>query len=145
MNSRTIACTLTVFSILCCRGLAQTPTTADIDALRAQIDGLKTDYEKRIQALEMQLQALKTQLQPAANSETQAAPTPAPEPQAQQPQAQQPTVQVPSGAQGAGGPTGQLPVYGGTESSKVFNPDIAVIGDFIGAFGSNKVNPDPAF
>jgi hypothetical protein len=30
-------------------------------------------------------------------------------------------------------------------SSKVFNPDMAVIGDFLGAFGKNNVNPDPAF
>src|SRR4051812_4862774 len=30
-------------------------------------------------------------------------------------------------------------------SSKVFNPDMAVIGDFLGAFGRNNVNPDPAF
>src|SRR5262249_31209881 len=53
--------------------------------------------------------------------------------------------EVPAGAQGAGGPTGTLPVYGGAASSKVFNPDIAVIGDFLGAAGVNKVNPDPAF
>src|SRR5207237_3027145 len=52
--------------------------------------------------------------------------------------------EVPTGAQGAGGPTGTLPVYGGTASSKVFNPDIAVIGDFLGAAGSNKVDPDPS-
>jgi hypothetical protein len=55
-------------------------------------------------------------------------------------------VQVPPGAEGAGGPSGQLPVYGGGASgSKAFNPDIAVIGDFLAAAGSNKVNPDPAF
>jgi hypothetical protein len=35
--------------------------------------------------------------------------------------------------------------YGdGTAPSKVFNPDIAVIGDFIGVSGSNRVTPDPA-
>ena len=28
--------------------------------------------------------------------------------------------------------------------AKVFNPDMAVIGDFLGAAGSNKVNPNPA-
>jgi hypothetical protein len=45
---------------------------------------------------------------------------------------------VPPGAEGAGGPTGPLPVYGGgAASSKVFNPDIAVIGDFLGAAGKN--------
>jgi hypothetical protein len=49
------------------------------------------------------------------------------------------------GAQGAGGPGGALPVYSNaTAASKVFKPDIAVIGDFIGVSGSNHVNPDPA-
>src|SRR6266536_218282 len=48
------------------------------------------------------------------------------------------TSEVPPGAEGAGGPTGPLPVYGGgTVSSKVFNPDIALIGDFLGAIGKN--------
>jgi hypothetical protein len=56
-----------------------------------------------------------------------------------------PSAQVPSGAEGAGGPSGALPVYGGSASgSKVFNPDIAVIGDFLGAAGRNLVSPSPA-
>jgi hypothetical protein len=51
---------------------------------------------------------------------------------------------VPAGAAGAGGPTGSLPVYGASVSgAKVFNPDIAVIGDFLGASGRNLVHPDP--
>ena len=54
-------------------------------------------------------------------------------------------VPVPSGAGGAGGPTGSLPVYGSTSAlSKIFNPDIAVIGNFVGAVGENSVNPPPA-
>src|SRR6266566_4139568 len=62
-----------------------------------------------------------------------------------EPASQQPTAQVPAGAQNVGGPSGALPVYGGAaSSSKVFNPDMAVIGDFLGAAGSNRVNPDPA-
>ncbi len=52
---------------------------------------------------------------------------------------------VPEGAAGAGGPQGALPVYGGSVgASKVFNPDMAVIGDFLGASGKNHVNPSPA-
>src|SRR5512138_3494203 len=132
MKSRTITCTLIVFLALGCNSFAQTPTAADVNAIRAQIEEMKANYEKRIQALEMQLQALQ-------------APTPAPKPDAAAAApAQAPTAEVPAGAQGAGGPTGALPLYGGTASSKVFNPDIAVIGDFLGAAGSNKVNPDPA-
>jgi hypothetical protein len=43
---------------------------------------------------------------------------------------------------GAGGPSGPLPVYG-PASSKVFNPDIAVIGDFLGAIGKNDSDQAP--
>lgn len=58
---------------------------------------------------------------------------------------QQTTVDVPAGAAGAGGPSGALPVYGNaTAASKIFNPDIAVIGNFLGAVGRNTVNPSPA-
>jgi hypothetical protein len=120
-------------------GFSQAPTTAEIEALRAQIEAFKADYDKRLQALEMQLQALQGQTPAAPNPQNAGAPTQAPAP------AQPQTAQVPSGAEGAGGPSGQLPVYGGASAgSKVFNPDIAVIGDFLGAAGSNKVDPDPA-
>jgi hypothetical protein len=52
---------------------------------------------------------------------------------------------VPTGAAGGGGPTGALPVYGGTAAlSKIFNPDIAVIGNFVGALGENEITPAPA-
>src|SRR5262245_50996656 len=113
-------------------GFAQTPTVAELDALKAQIDALKADYDQRLQALERQFAALQSQAQPAPATQP---PTAAP------PQ----TAEVPAGAQGAGGPGGQLPVYGGAAAgSKIFNPDIAVIGDFLGAAGSNKVNPQPA-
>jgi len=138
MKPWTITCTLLCIFGLCAAGFAQSPTTTDLNALKAEIDSLKADYEKRIQALEdqiRQLQAQSVQAPPAtvavAAPQAAAAPTP-----------QQ---QVPQGAQGAGGPAGALPVYSNaTAESKVFNPDIAVIGDFLGAAGSNKVNPDPA-
>jgi hypothetical protein len=52
---------------------------------------------------------------------------------------------VPAGAAGAGGPAGALPVYGNASAlSKIFNPDIAVIGNFVGAAGKNEVDPIPA-
>ncbi|NUR56117.1 MAG: hypothetical protein HOQ29_16860 [Acidobacteria bacterium] len=52
---------------------------------------------------------------------------------------------IPPGAAGAGGPEGSLPVYGNTSAlSKIFNPDMAVIGNFIGAAGRNEVEPIPA-
>src|SRR6058998_2321258 len=115
---------------------AQAPTVAEMNALRAQIDALKAEYDKRLQALESQFRALQGQAQPAQPAPTAQTPAGAATP----PQ----TVEVPAGAQGAGGPSGQLPVYGAaTAGSKVFNPDIAVIGDFLGAAGHNTVQPDP--
>src|SRR6202008_2569139 len=40
-------------------------------------------------------------------------------------------------------PTGALPVYGNASAaSKVFNPDMAVIGDFLGVAGKNDMMPD---
>jgi hypothetical protein len=116
---------------------SQAPAAAQIEALKAEIDAFKADYDKRLQALETELQVLQGKAPVAPSPENAGAPTPA----AGQPQ----TAQTPPGAEGAGGPSGQLPVYGGASAgSKVFNPDIAVIGDFLGAAGSNKVNPDPA-
>ena len=132
MKLHTLPLLLVFVITLVSEGYAQTSTVAEIDALRAQIDALKADYDQRLQALERRFAALQSQAQPAPATQT---PTAAP------PQ----TAEVPAGAQGAGGPTGPLPVYGGSAAgSKIFNPDIAVIGDFLGAAGSNKVNPEPA-
>jgi hypothetical protein len=69
---------------------------------------------------------------PSPEPSPEPSPSPSPEPEATPP----PPVEVPPGAGGAGGPSGPLPVYG-PASSKVFNPDIAVIGDFLGAAGNN--------
>lgn len=69
-------------------------------------------------------------------------PTPSPEPSPEASPAE-PAAPVPPGAGGAGGPGGSLPVYGPV-SSKVFNPDIAVIGNFTGAVGENAVDPRPS-
>ena len=118
---------------------AQTPDAQalrqEIEQLRKEFETIQKQYGDRLTALEAKLNATEPAPQPAA-----AAPqTPA------QPGGQpQTTAQVPPGAEGAGGPTGALPVYGGAASSKVFNPDIAVIGDFLGASGRNTVNPQPA-
>ncbi len=135
MKPHTLQLLLVFVITLVSDGSAQTSTVAEIDALRAEIDALKADYDQRLQALERQFAALQSQAQPAPATQTPA--TTAAPPQ---------TAEVPAGAQGAGGPSGQLPVYGGAAAgSKIFNPDIAVIGDFLGAAGSNKVpNPEPA-
>jgi hypothetical protein len=112
-------------------------------ALRAQIDQLR----QQLEALQQKVAALE-----AAGAQPPAAAAPvtppgAPPPGAAPPPAAIPPggVEVPAGAAGAGGPTGALPVYGNTSAlSKIFNPDMAVIGNFIGAAGKNDVAPIPA-
>ena len=102
----------------------------EIDQLRRDFDALKQQYGDRLTALEAKLAT--TEGTPPVSPPSPAAP-------------QEPTAPVPPGAAGAGGPTGSLPVYGGSiANSKIFNPDVAVIGDFLGALGSNHVNPPPA-
>jgi hypothetical protein len=104
---------------------------AAAQALRAEIDQLKRDFETRMSALESRLAAI-------SGGQTVATPN-APAPPAG------PTAEVPAGAQGAGGPTGALPVYGNVSAaSKIFNPDMAVIGNFLGAAGKNEIRPSPA-
>src|SRR5262245_1965106 len=121
-------------------GLLMTPLPAfaqDAQALRQEIDQLRRDFETLKQQYGDRLSALESKLATAEG-------TPPPAPAAAAPSAPQPTAQVPAGAEGAGGPSGSLPVYGNAAaSSKIFNPDIAVIGDFLGAVGKNEVHPDP--
>ena len=104
----------------------------ELDRLRKEFDAIRDEYGARLAALEAKLAAM----EPAPAQPPAGAPAGAPPGQ----------VPVPTGATGAGGPTGSLPVYGGTSAlSKIFNPDIAVIGNFLGAVGENDVNPAPAF
>jgi len=116
---------------------AQTPAPqapASAAALREEIDQVRRDFEARLAALEAKLASI-------------AGASPAAEPAAARPAAtpELPTAQVPAGAEGAGGPPGALPVYGSVSAaSKIFNPDIAVIGNFVGAGGRNGVRPEPA-
>jgi len=120
----------------------------EIDQLRRDFEALKQQYGDRLTALEAKLAAAQggqttpaAVTQPSPNAPQPPAAVPAETP----PPAQQPTAQVPAGAEGAGGPTGALPVYGAAvNGSKVFNPDIAVIGDFLGAAGANTIEPQPA-
>jgi hypothetical protein len=110
------------------------------DQARAQDP--QPDLRAEIEALRQQLTALQ---QKVAALEA-AAPRPAGEAAAPAPAGTAaPTVQTPPGAAGAGGPAGPLPVYGNASAlSKIFNPDIAVIGNFVGAAGKNDVEPLPA-
>ena len=115
---------------------AQAP---DAQQVQQQIEQLRQEFNQRISALEAQLAALQ-------GGQAAPAPVPSPPETGQAPPSPSATTEVPPGAAGAGGPAGTLPVYGTASSaSKVFNPDMAVIGDFLGAAGHNPVNPSPAF
>jgi hypothetical protein len=106
----------------------------EIAALRASLEALRQDYASRVAALEARLDALEKQGRGAAGEtavET-AAPTPATPPPTPTP-----------AAVSAGGSS--LPVYGaGATSSKVFNPDIAAIGNFVGVAGPTPGSGDPS-
>jgi hypothetical protein len=124
---------------------AATPQTPTAQELRDELERLRKEFEAIRDAYAQRLSALEAKLGVTPGA---VAPTPAPVATATPPA--QPTTpaeaQVPSGAAGAGGPQGQLPVYGNTSAlSKIFNPDIAVIGNFLGATGRNSINPAPVF
>jgi len=99
----------------------------ELAQLRKEFDAIQKAYGERLAALESKLG---TQNPPAASVPTPvAAPVPAPVP-VPEPQLLPPAPES-TGAVGAG-------------SSKVFNPDIAVIGNFLGTGGTSTGNPDPA-
>jgi hypothetical protein len=132
--ARTLTCV--VFTLAAAwPAAAQQPSPQEVreelDKLRKEFEAVRDAYGARLAALEAKLAGLPGQAaaptQPAAQVTP---PTEAP---------------VPTGAAGGGGPTGALPVYGGTAAlSKIFNPDIAVIGNFVGALGENEITPAPA-
>jgi hypothetical protein len=96
--------------------------------LRAQIEQLR----QQLQALQQKVTELEAAAQrPAAAEPAPAAATPPPAPAAPPPQPPTEPVQA--------APGGAPPL-----TSKIFNPDMAVIGNFIGATGNNSVDPMPA-
>ena len=102
---------------------------AEIDQLRKDFDAVKQQYGDRLTALEAKLAAA----QPAA---PQATPTPPPQTSV--------TAAPPAVSPAGATPDTTAPVLGAAVgNAKAFNPDIAVIGDFLGAAGTNKVQPDP--
>jgi hypothetical protein len=123
----------------------------EVAKLREEFDQVRQQYGARLADLEGRLAALESRPQTQPQSQTAAAPgatpttppTEAPVPSAAAPPPTE--AQVPSGAASAGGPEGSLPVYGNASAlSKIFNPDVAVIGNFLGAIGKNDVESAPS-
>ena len=133
------------------RALAQSPEPAptaqaqtDPQQIRQELDRLRQEFEAIREAYGARLAALESKLgmTAAVPAATPAAPGTPPPGQV----AIGATADVPAGAAGAGGPQGPLPVYGNAAaSSKIFNPDIAVVGNFLSAAGRNPVEPLPGF
>jgi hypothetical protein len=100
----------------------------------AVIDRLKA-MEDRIKALETELAQLKSQ---QATPVAQAQPPIAPQPVAPQPAPPPQVAQLPPERAPLPAPAVQ------GSASKVFNPDISVIGDFLGAAGNGGARPGPS-
>jgi hypothetical protein len=102
------------------------PTGSEIDAIRSELAALREEYAGRIGALETRLATLEVARPSAPEAGAPTEPAAEPEPSAPQP-ASPPAL--------AGSPV---------PSSKVFNPDIAAIGDFVGAAGKSPGGGEPS-
>ena len=94
-----------------------------VDQLRQDFEAIKQQYAERLAALEARLAALQ-----GGPSAPVSPPVGAP---------------ASTASGGADGP-GSSALGSSVASSKVFNPDMAVIGDFLGAAGRNSVTRSPA-
>ena len=105
----------------------------ELDRLRQEFEAIRESYGARLAALEAKLGVA-----PAAPPRHRRAP---PAARRRPPPARltcRPGPPAPADRKVA------LPVYGNAAaSSKIFNPDIAVIGNFLGAAGKNDVDPPP--
>ena len=128
----TAAVLLVVIMLGSAEAVAQAPAPSDAGArqtdvarLQRELENLRQQYAEQLAELEVRLAALEARQAPAPETPV--------------------TAQVPAGTAGAGGPVGVLPLYGNqAATSKVFNPDVAVIGNFLGASGTNAIDPQPA-
>ena len=134
---------LALFSIPLWGQQANPPNANDQAALEQRI----RDLEDRVIALEGKIRTMESSSTPLPAQPQPATETQAPAPQAAQVPAVPASVPAqpsPNEAQaGLTAPTsGELPVYGGAAgASKALNPDVSVIGDFIGAAGGNSPPP----
>jgi len=116
---------------------ATTPPGSSPEA--AALEARIKELEERIIALEGQVRVMKSEA-PAPAPPAQAVPLPTEGTAVQA--APAPAAAEPMGVRGS---AGELPVYGGASgASKALNPDISVIGDFIGTAGGNSIQPSPA-
>jgi hypothetical protein len=129
--SRRLLGALALATVMGSSASAQTPAEheqlrSELARVRTELEALREEYNRRLDDLRAAVAALQAQPMPES--------------------APQPTAPVPAGATGAGGPAGSLPVYGNVNAlSKIFNPDIAVISNFVATGGRTNVDPAPSF
>jgi len=145
----------TAVALIFVPAFGQQTTPPDANAQNAALEQHIRDLEDRVIALEGKLRTMEsaqaTQQQPspatgqtAPASQAQAAAGAQPSPQAPAPVTMVPAQPSPNEAptEAIASSGGQLPVYGGASAAaKALNPDISVIGDFIGAAGGNTAPP----
>lgn len=110
----------------------------------AQSSQSQTDLERRFERLEQQVRELQADIAILKAAQPSAGPTQAPQPPTPSPPVLgQPAPPVPGGL--ATAPSGgdqpaatQLPVYGGQTAGRLLNPDVGIIGNFIGATGESR-------
>ena len=133
-------------AVLCSIPLwGQQSNAPDLAAQNAALEQKVRDLEDRLIALEGKVRMLQTAQAPPAQPPTEAQPsapveaTAPAQPQAPVVPAATSPIQGQSQVASTGGP---LPNYGGASSAaKALNPDVSVIGDFIGAAGNGTVPP----
>jgi hypothetical protein len=145
MKKWMVAVFMTVF---CIPLWGQQTSTPDLAAQNAALEQKVRDLEDRLISLEGKVRILQSAPTPPAQPTAEGQPAAAPPTAAAAPQAEpqpQPVPSTPSPIQGQSAVVntgGTLPNYGGASSAaKALNPDISVIGDFIGAVGNGTVPP----
>jgi hypothetical protein len=138
-----------VVTLFCIPLWGQQPNPPDPNAQNAAVEQRIRELEDRVIALEGKIRTMQSaqaaqpaQPQPAPGAT--AAPSPAPAAAQTTPPVTVPPMPSPNETQaGLASPTeGSLPVYGGSSAAaKALNPDVSVIGDFIGAAGGNTPPP----
>jgi hypothetical protein len=101
-------------------------TSAELARLREELAAIRADYERRLAAIERQLESIT--LRTSAPQPPQLPPPPPTQP---------PPTQPPSDPTAPAQPPPAM-------SSKIFNPDISVIGNFVGVAGRNSVSDQPS-
>ena len=148
MNKRILVISVLAFSCIPLWGQQANPP--DANAQNAALEQRIRDLEDRVISLEGKIRTMQSAqaaqpAQPQPAPEAPAAPNQAPAAAQTAPPTTAPPMPSPNETQsGLANPnSGAVPVYGGSSAAaKALNPDVSVIGDFIGAAGGNT---PPAF